>query len=80
MGRQAGHRPDDGIAVVGLKELDAFFDQRNWRVGGDLVENDVFRTARGKCIGQILEQAQFRDDAIGNDQDLGVAETGYRLA
>jgi len=70
----------DGVAVVRLIEVDALLDQRNRRVGRDRIEDHVVGASRRQGRGQVIEQAQFGNDAVGDDEDLAVAEAGDGLA
>ena len=72
--RRAATDRHDGVALVLLVEVDAALDQGDWRIGRDLVEHHVAGTAGAEGIGQVLEQPQFDDDGVGDDQYLRVAE------
>jgi hypothetical protein len=69
----------DGVAVMLAVEGDAALDQRDRRVGRDLVEDHELRAAGGKRAGQAVQQTQAHDDGVGDDQHLAVAEAGDGL-
>jgi hypothetical protein len=66
----------DGIASIFQIEIDPGFDQGDRRIRRDGIEYHVLGTSRGQGIGQVVEQAQLRDDAVGDDEDLAVTEPG----
>jgi hypothetical protein len=64
----------------GAKEIDPVFDQGYRRIGRDGIEHHVLGPARRQGPGQVVEQAQLGDDAVGDDEDLAVAEPGNGLS
>jgi hypothetical protein len=78
--RGAAADRDDGIAAIGAKELDAVLDQGYRRIRSDGIEHHVLGAACRQSLGQILEQAQLGDHAVGNDEDLAVTEAGNGLS
>ncbi len=78
-GRAAAHG-HDGVAIMRAVKINAAFDQWNRRIGRDLVKHHIAGAARGQRVGQLGEQAQLDDDAVGHDQDLVVPKTGHSLS
>ena len=78
-GRPASHG-HDGVAAVFLVKIDAALDQRNGRIGRDLVKHHVLRTACRERVGQVLQQAQLGNHPVGDDEKLRVAKACHRLA
>ena len=61
-------------------KIEAFFDQRNRRIGRDFVEHDGLRATGVQCILNAAQQTEFRNHVVGDDQNFAVAKARNHLA
>ena len=80
--RRVEHRAaadrEHGVAALAAHHVQPALDDRDRRVGRDLVEDDEFAAGGRERLGQRREQAQLRDHRVGDDEDAAVAEVTDR--